>query len=143
MLSTDAHAYVLVAGKPAEIAITIERRAGFAEEIALTVMGLPAFVTASAAKSSAEGDSAKTVKITLTADQGPFSGPIRVVGTATGASQIVHIATAAIPNYETRTSDVWLTVLGEPKKYACLHWSPAFRLLAYRIESDRPMGRAG
>lgn len=115
-LSTDAHAYVLVAGKPTEITVAIERRAGFGEEISLSVTGLPAFVTASPAKSAAEGDSAKTVKITLTADQGPFSGPIRIVGTAMGASQLSRTATAAIPNYETRTSDVWLTVLGEPKK---------------------------
>jgi hypothetical protein len=116
VLSPDAHAYVLVAGKPTEITVTIERRAGFSEEIALAVTGLPAFVTAAPAKSAPEGDSAKTVKITLTADQGPFSGPIRIVGTATGASQLSSTATAAIPNYEARTSDVWLTVLGEPKK---------------------------
>ncbi|MEX2113254.1 MAG: PPC domain-containing protein [Pirellulales bacterium] len=115
-LSTDAHAVELVAGMPTEISVAVERRHGFAEEIALSVTGLPEFVTVAPATSAAAGDSAKTVKLVLTTDQGPFSGPIRVVGTATGASQLVRTSTAAIPNHESRTSDVWLTVIGEPKK---------------------------
>ncbi len=115
-LGTDAHAYVLSAGKSTEITVAVERRAGFAEGIELSVRGLPEFVTAAPATSAAGGDSAKTVKLVLTADQGPFSGPIRVVGASTGDSPLVRTATAAIPNHETRTSDLWLTVIGEPKK---------------------------
>ncbi len=115
-LSTDFHAVELVAGKPAEIAVAVERRNGFAEPIALSVTGLPQFVTLAPATSSPEGDSAKSVKLVLTTDQGPFSGPIRIVGTAAGDSQQVRTSTTAIPNHESRISDLWLTVIGEPKK---------------------------
>lgn len=115
-ISTDAHAYVLVAGKSVEINVAVERRNGFGDPIELSITGLPEFVKVAPAKSAAEGDSAKSVKLVLTADQGPFSGPIRIVGTSAGESPLVHNATAAIPNHETRTSDVWLTVIGEPQK---------------------------
>ncbi len=115
-LSTDAHAYVLTAGKSVEITVAVERRNGFADAIELSVTGLPEFVKAAPATSAPEGDSAKSVKLVLTADQGPFSGPIRIVGTSAGESPLVHNATAAIPNHEMRTPDVWLTVIGEPKK---------------------------
>ena len=111
-VTTDQHAYVLVAGKPTEITLSIARQGGFAEPISFRVTGLPDFVTAAEATSAATGDSAKAVKLALTSNGGAFSGPIRIVGEATGDSKQVHEASAAIPDHEARTSDVWLTTIG-------------------------------
>jgi hypothetical protein len=97
--------------KSAEITLTIDRRHGFAEEIEFAVSGLPTFVTATAAKSAPEGESAKSVKISLASTGGSFSGPIRIHGKATGASGLSRTATAAIPGQTTSLADLWLTVV--------------------------------
>ncbi|MBI3839920.1 MAG: PPC domain-containing protein [Planctomycetia bacterium] len=109
--SADAQAYELAAGKPSEITLTITRRNGFAEEIAFKATGLPDFVTAATALSAGTGDSAKTVKLVLSAGQGSFSGPIRIIGESTGSRKLVRTAGVTIPGRTARTSDLWLTVL--------------------------------
>jgi hypothetical protein len=114
-VTTDAEAYQVTAGKPAEITLTIARRNGFAEEIAFKATGLPDFVTAAPAQSAGTGDSAKTVKLTLNAGAGAFSGPIHIVGESTGASKLTRTAVALIPGRAARTSDLWLTVVAAPK----------------------------
>jgi hypothetical protein len=111
-VTADAHAYTVLAGKPSDVTLSIARQGGFAEEITFGVTGLPEFVTAAPAVSAAQGDSAKTVKLTLNAGEGKFSGPIRIVAQATGASQRRHVAGAAIPDNTARTNDLWLTVPG-------------------------------
>jgi hypothetical protein len=110
-LTVDAHAYALAAGKPTEIAVSIERRNGFAEEIDLNATGLPGFVTVNPARSAGQGETAKTVKLALSAKEGAFSGPIRIAGQATGASHLARAASAAIPGRAARTTDLWLTVV--------------------------------
>jgi hypothetical protein len=110
-VTADASAYTIALDKPAEITLAVDRRHGFAEEIALSVTGLPEFVTASAPISKAEGDSAKSVKLTLTSKGGSFSGPIRIEAKAAGVSQLACTAATAIPDHTARLSDLWLTVL--------------------------------
>jgi hypothetical protein len=107
VLSVPQHAYTLAVGKPLEISVTIDRRQNFAGEIAVEVLGLPAGVTAVAVKSLAMGDTAKTVKVMLTATAAPFSAPIRIVGTSVGLS---HLAESGVPA-GAGISDLWLTVV--------------------------------
>ncbi|HEV3136509.1 MAG TPA: PPC domain-containing protein, partial [Pirellulales bacterium] len=115
-VTTDAQAYEVTAGKPTDITLTINRRHGFAEEIAFRATGLPETVTAAPAQSGATGDSAKTVKLALSARDGSHSGPIRIVGESTGPSKLARTAAGAIPGHTARTSDLWLTVVpGAPK----------------------------
>jgi hypothetical protein len=111
-VATDSHAYVLTAGKPTEITLAVDRRDGFDEEISFQAPGLPDIVTAAPIASAPAGDSAKSVKLVLTATGGPFSGPVRIVGQSTGPSKRSHAALAAIPGYDARTPDLWLTVVG-------------------------------
>lgn len=108
-VTTDANAYTVAPDKPSEVTLAIDRRHGFAEEIAFNVTGLPGFVSA-AAVSSKEGDGAKSVKLTLTSRGGTFSGPIRIEAKSAGASQLARTATSAIPNHTARLADLWLTV---------------------------------
>jgi len=107
-LSVPQHAYVLTVGKPLEIPVTIDRRQNFDREIELEVLGLPEGVTVAPVKSVAKGDTAKTVKLVLTATSGPFSGPIRILGKSSeaGRSRLAEALVVA----GARLSELWLTV---------------------------------
>ncbi len=109
-ITADAAGYTIAPDKPAEITLSVDRRHGFAEEIAFNVMGLPDFVTAAAGRSKAEGDSAKSVKLTLSSSGGSFSGPLRIEAKSTGASQLARTTTVAIPDHSAKLADLWLTV---------------------------------
>ncbi len=111
-VTADADSYVLASDKPTDITLSVARLNGLAENIEFTVSGLPEGVTAAPAQSSAQGESAKTVKLTLSASGGAHSGPIRIIGRAAGPGQIEHAAGAALPLRGMRTSDLWLTVTG-------------------------------
>jgi hypothetical protein len=114
-VTADAAGYTVAADKPAEITLSIDRQHGFNEEIGFAVGGLPDFVTAAPVASAAEGDTAKTVKLALASTGGEFSGPIRIVATARGASKLERTATTAIPNHTARIADLWLTATGAKK----------------------------
>jgi hypothetical protein len=109
-VSVPAHGYVLEIGKPLEIVLNIDRRHNFAGEIDFQVMGLPPGVTLAPAKSAATGDRAQTVKLSLTAAAGAFSGPIRIVGASTAPAAISRMAEASLPAGNERTTNFWLTV---------------------------------
>lgn len=106
-VTADALAYTVAPDKPTEITLAIDRRHGFAEVLDLEVTGLPDFVKAAPAQSLAEGDTAKTVKLSLTSTGGEFSGPIRIQ--AKSASGTVRPAVAAIPAQTAQLADLWLT----------------------------------
>jgi hypothetical protein len=108
-VTADAQAYVVTAGKPTEVTLSITRRGGFGEAIAFTAAGLPAFVAAAAAESAPVGDSSKTVKLALTSSGGSFSGPIRIVGRA--ASKLERSAMITVGGQGARIADLWLTVV--------------------------------
>lgn len=111
-LSADAQAFTLKPGAPLEIPIKIDRRQNFSGEIAFKVEGLPPGVLLAPAKSLPGDGSAKAVKLSLSGGQEPFSGPIRIVGEAPGATApLVREAEATLPNRTATTKDLWLTVL--------------------------------
>ena len=107
-LTVDNHAFTVAAGKTLEIPIKIDRQQNFAGEIAFQLEGLPQGATVTPAKSLATGDSAKAVKLVVTAGAEPFAGAIRIVGESEGP--IKHVAAATLPNRSEGTKDVWLTI---------------------------------
>jgi hypothetical protein len=109
-VSVETHALTISAGTPLEIPIAIERRHGFADEITFSVEGLPAGVTQNAAKSLPGDDTAKAVKLTLTATEGSRSASIHIIGQSSGTVQRNHAATAPLAGRTTRTAELWLTV---------------------------------
>ncbi len=109
--TADANSYVLVAGKPLEIALTIDRQHGFAEEIACRATGLPESVAAASVTSPATGEGAKSVKLKLEATGPAFSGPIHIECESTGSAKRAHTARAAIADRRCRTTDIWLTIV--------------------------------
>jgi hypothetical protein len=107
----SGQAFELSAEKPADVGLSIDRQQGFAEEISFRVEGLPEFVSVADAVSAASGDSAKSVKLTLTSKGGKFSGPIRIIGESSGPLKLSRRATAAIPNHTVRSENLWLTAV--------------------------------
>jgi hypothetical protein len=101
--------FEMAAGKPLNIPVTIDRRNGYDREIELSVEGLPEGVTVAPAKSMPTGATAKSVTLRLTAEAGPFSVPIQIVGKVPGHGRN-RIATVVIPGFKTSTTNVWLTV---------------------------------
>ncbi|MBX3413543.1 MAG: PPC domain-containing protein [Pirellulales bacterium] len=110
-LSVGSHEVVLAAGATVEVPVTIERRHGFAEAIAVTADQLPAGVTVEAATSQASDDSkAKvTLKLTAAADAPLASQPIRITGRV--GEQSPQAATITVPGHAgAKLHDLWLTV---------------------------------
>jgi hypothetical protein len=109
-LSLAAGEFVIAAGKTLEIPVTVDRLAGFKEEIAVSIEGLPAGVTAESAASAGSGATAKAVKVKLTAAAAakPASGAMRIVGavgdSASKAATFVPFEGAPV------NSAAWLTL---------------------------------
>jgi hypothetical protein len=96
-------------GKSATIPVTIARSDGFDQPIALEVVGLPEGVTARPATSEPQGDSSKSVTLTLDAAAGapPFSGPVAIVGRS---GELEHVAEAVVSGLEATLDHAWLAV---------------------------------
>ena len=109
-VAVDAHSYIVTPGKSTEITLAVDRRNGFEVDIALAVVGLPPFVAATSAISAGKGETAKALKITLTATAGAFSGPIRITCESPDPTKRSHLAEFPLAAQSGRTSDLWLTV---------------------------------
>jgi hypothetical protein len=110
-LKLAADAFTLAAGKSVEIPITVGRQGGFSEEIEVSLANLPEGITAEPVKSAGKGDSAKAVKLKLTATpDASFNGPIRIIGRTPGESPQSRIAAAPLASLGAAIEDVWLTV---------------------------------
>ncbi len=115
-LTLAADQFVLTADKPLEIAVNIDRRDGYAEEITVSALNLPAGVSAEPVVSPAQGDAAKAIKLMLKSapQTKPWQGPIVIFGIG-GADKQRRTASFDInlPGHG-RSSNAWLTVSGTP-----------------------------
>ncbi|MEX2213909.1 MAG: hypothetical protein WD768_07265 [Phycisphaeraceae bacterium] len=110
-ITLDKDTFIATPGKAMDLAVKIDRRDGFDGDITLRVEGLPAKADVPAIISSAKGATAKTVTLKLALDEGPWSGPIRIIGEAEGTGGSGRrVATFAVPATGASQSDVWLTV---------------------------------
>jgi hypothetical protein len=102
------NAFAMAPEMPLSIAVSIDRRDGFAGVIDFQVEGLPEGIVAETARSEKEGDSAKTVTLKLTgAPAAGFSGPLRIRAVSPDGPQ--RLVTAVISG-STDTSDThWLS----------------------------------
>jgi len=109
-LSLAAGEYTLAQGKTVEIPLTIDRRAGFAEEIAFEIRGLPEGVKLEAPVSQSKGDSAKGVKLKLSGGASLGGAPLEIVGRSTGDKKAERTAGRPLANWPAPWTQVWLTV---------------------------------
>lgn len=115
VLAAAADAFTVKADEVLEIPVTIERRAGFAGKLSVSIAGLPEGVTADAAVSEPTGDSAKAVKLSVKSTRAEaWSGPIRIVGKVEGM-EAEWAAVFASPLTGERLPHLWLTALPKPK----------------------------
>lgn len=108
----------LAPGKTVEVPVTITRKGGHASNIAISAAGidntpLPPGVTAQVVTSEAKGDSAKSVKLVLsaTADAAPANVPIAITGRDDANDATVVAEPAATLDFAKPPPHLWLTVL--------------------------------
>lgn len=110
-LSVSTDRFTVAAGKTVEVPVTINRLASFAGEIEVAATGLPTGVAAATVTSLPNGDSAKLVKLGLTAGDGAASGALQITGKTKSADQeLLRAATAVIEPFKVPTRNLWLTV---------------------------------
>lgn len=95
-LKLAGHTFSLKPGDSLEIPITIERLNSFSQPIRIEAKGLPEGVTAAAATSAATGDSAKSVKLKLTASGQAKGGVFQIVGVSEAKEAVKHAAAADV-----------------------------------------------
>jgi hypothetical protein len=105
------HAFVGTIGEPLEITLDIDRRNGFDQELVIQPEGLPDGINAQAATSASNGDTAKKVKLSLTATAS-YSGPLRLVASTKGGEPLRHPAVFNLSE-DAEIDELWLTFKAE------------------------------
>jgi len=108
-LSLAADRFTLEPGKPLSLPVTVLRRNGFNQAIEVRLEGFPAGVEATSVRSEPDGESARSVKLTLTSKGTPGSVPIQVVGKAASGPKLERFA--QLPGSDRTSMPAWLTVL--------------------------------
>jgi len=107
-LTVQGTAWTLLADKPLEIPVAVERRNGFADVLTLQVSGLPEGVTAEPVTSAKDGDSSKSVTLKLAGKlPAVWSGEIRVTARTEDGREFPVIWPATDG---TEVSSFWLTI---------------------------------
>ena len=116
-MSASADSIVVAVDKPTEFPVTINRYDappdGSIGPITIEAVGLPAGVTAPAVQSEPTGDTAGKVTLVFSTTGEAYSGPIRILGTASSAIQLKRFARTPARlavSHET----IWLTAVAKP-----------------------------
>jgi hypothetical protein len=109
-LTVAGDRFTLTPEKPLKIPVTVARDDGFSAAIDVEAVGLPEDVIATQVTSKQTGPSAKSVNIELRAHQGPWSGPIRIIGRVHVGQGRPVMATAPLQGFATPVSHLWVTV---------------------------------
>jgi hypothetical protein len=110
-LTVAAGSFLLEKGKPLEIPVTIARQNGFSEEVIVSAVELPEGITVAEATSTNKGDSAKQVKLKLTAEEGAKAGPIRIVATTSEGKEVASATFAqTLGGSAFQHSSIWVGV---------------------------------
>lgn len=113
-LTVASDLIAITPGKPTTVAVTIDRKEGFKLPVVVRAEDLPEGVTAAPVRSEAGKPSAKSVSLVLTTERGPWSGPVRIVGSVPDGSVAERPARATIAGFTATTDRLWLTVLRTP-----------------------------
>jgi hypothetical protein len=102
-VSTDR--FQVVPGKPLDVPVQVVRLDGFAGEVALSVEGLPAGMTAATVGKTDGG----TIMLRISAEKVGAASAFRVVGQAKGRKRL---AAASIKEFERTTTELWVSAVG-------------------------------
>lgn len=109
-LRVASDAFSTKAGQAIEIPVSIQREEGYGEDIEFRIEGAPIGATLEAARSVSKDDTAKSVKLKLNPGAAAFSGPIRVLGSAAGATPRSHAAEFDVAATGETLEHLWLTI---------------------------------
>jgi hypothetical protein len=115
-LTLTADRFIVIPGKPVDIQVTIERANGFGEPVEVVPLGLPQGITA--APVSPPSASAKAIAFRLTAVPGASSGPFQLLGRVPAKPGGTRLARFSMPDLNTASPHLWLTVAPAPPKTA-------------------------
>ncbi len=116
-LQAAAESIVVTPDKAVELPITVQRRSGAAGSVGpikIEILGLPDDVVAKTVVSEPKGATANKVSLSLTTAGAGFSGPIKIVGTATQPAEIKRVARTA-PRLGATFDTIWLTAIAKPE----------------------------
>ena len=112
-LTATVDSIVAAPGKPAELPIKVQRRAGSVGPITIQAIGLSPGVTAVPVVVEPTGPLV-TVTLKLATTGRAFSGPVRIVGKAKQPREIERFVRTA-PRLGATFESIWLTVIEAPK----------------------------
>jgi hypothetical protein len=110
-LTLAADRFTITPDTPLKIPVTVVRDDGFNGKIDVEALGLPEGVVATIVTSLPTGPTAKTVTLALCTHQGPWSGPIQIIGRVDEGDATPKVASTPLPSLNTSTEHLWLTVL--------------------------------
>lgn len=110
-LKSAENAWIAEVGKPLEVTLEIDRQYGFDQEIVVQAEGLPETVIAEPVTSAAGGDTAKKVKLKLTATAA-HTGPCRIIGLTEGPEPLQRTAAFSATG-QAEIADLWITFRAE------------------------------
>ena len=99
-MRVDSDLYTGKVGEVLELAVSIDRRSGFAEAVKLKVLGLPESIVCEPVTSEVEGETAKTVKFKLDS-KSAWNGPVRIE-----SDPPMH----RVVTTKTALEEIWLTI---------------------------------
>lgn len=119
----SADHFSIAAGESTEIVLTIDRRDGYSKKLTAQIEGLPTGISMEPAISEAKGDSSKTLKLKLSADEGATAQNCTIrIGLKEMESEKVQNASesqSVMGSYQLRPGlhihDFWLTVTAKKK----------------------------
>lgn len=116
-LTVTTDRYTLTSGTELEIPVKIDRRDGFASDVEITLLGLPANVTTTSVRSTSK-ENTNECKLKLNAEPGLFSGSVRIVAQDIGPKARLRTATFQPGGWHPPNDLLWLTVINAPEKEA-------------------------
>lgn len=111
-LQAPGDTFAVKPGETVELTLAVNRQDGFAREIEISAVGLPAGVSAEPVKSLASGDTQKSVKLVLKASSDAQSGSFRLQGRAVGEPPLERLA--ELKDAPPEVADAWVSILRNP-----------------------------
>jgi len=110
-ITLERDSFVAPASAAVEIAVAIDRRNGFADDIEIRLEGLPEGVTAASVISKPKDATEKSVKLIVPASKVAWAGPVRVIALSNGR----ELAATFTALGESRHSTFWITLTAPGK----------------------------
>jgi hypothetical protein len=111
-LTVAADRFTAEPGKPAVVAVTVNRLRGFSNAVEVAAEGLPAGAKVEVVQPAKP--SPNTVTLHITSDK-PVSGAFRLVGAVKDEPKLTRVARAPLAEFDTTTADLWFTATAAKK----------------------------